>query len=87
VLGGPARYTEELGGYESLVAHRRGLAITPERRFRFASLLSLAAADARLADDPEFRSALVAYVGLGNAARDAQLQPGADVIANAPVPR
>src|SRR3954447_24884341 len=43
VLGGPARYTEQLGGYESMLAHHRGLAITPEQRFRFASLLSLAA--------------------------------------------
>jgi hemoglobin len=30
VLGGPARYTEELGGYENMLAHHRGLAITPE---------------------------------------------------------
>ena len=61
VLGGPARYTEELGGYEGMLAHHRSLAITPEQRFRFASLLSLAA-DAGLPDDPEFRSALVAYI-------------------------
>jgi hemoglobin len=61
VLGGPARYTEELGGYENMLAHHRGLAITPDQRFRFASLLSLAADDAGLPDDPEFRSALVAY--------------------------
>jgi Bacterial-like globin len=46
VLGGPARYTEELGGYEGMLAYHRGLAITPEQRFRFASLLSLAADDA-----------------------------------------
>ena len=36
------RYTEELGGYENMLAHHRGLAITPEQRFRFASLLSRA---------------------------------------------
>src|SRR4030095_7245474 len=29
VLGGPARYTEDLGGYEKMLAHHRGLAITP----------------------------------------------------------
>ena len=66
VLGGPARYTEELGGYEGMLAHHRGLAITPEQRFRFASLLSLAADDAGLPDDPEFRSALVAYAEWGS---------------------
>ena len=63
VLGGPARYTEDLGGYENMLAHHRGLAIAPEERHRFVSLLSLAADDAGLPDDPEFRSALVAYAG------------------------
>ena len=58
VLGGPARYTQELGGYEKMLAHHRGLAIAPEERHRFVSLLSLAADDAGLPDDPEFRSAL-----------------------------
>ena len=43
VFGGEPRYTEELGGYENMLAHHRGLGITPEQRFRFASLLSLAA--------------------------------------------
>ena len=59
VLGGPARYTQELGGYEKMLAHHRGLAIAPEERHRFVSLLSsFAADDAGLPDDPEFRSAL-----------------------------
>jgi hemoglobin len=48
-----------------MLAHHRGLAITPEQRFRFASLLSLAADDAGLPHDPEFRSALVAYAEWG----------------------
>src|ERR1700738_3376235 len=45
VMGGPTRYGEQLGGYESMVAHHRGLHITPEQRLRFVTLLS-AAADA-----------------------------------------
>ena len=60
VLGGLARYTEDLGGYEKMLAHHRGLAIAPEERHRFVSLISFAADDAGLPDDPEFRSALVA---------------------------
>ena len=52
VLGGPARYTEDLGGYEKMLAHHRGLAIAPEERHRFVSLLSFAADDAGLPDDP-----------------------------------
>ena len=65
VFGGPPRYTEELGGYERMVGKHRGLAITPEQRLRFATLMSLAADDAGLPDDPEFRSAFVAYVEWG----------------------
>jgi hemoglobin len=87
VLGGPPRYTEELGGYPSMLAHHRGLAITPEQRFRFASLLSLAADDAELPSDPEFRSALVAYVEWGTRLAMHNSQPGADVVEQAPVPR
>jgi hemoglobin len=86
VLGGPARYSEQLGGYESMLAHHHGLAITPEQRFRFASLLSLAADDAGLPDDPEFRSALVAYVEWGTRLAMHNSQPGAEVVEHAPVP-
>jgi hemoglobin len=77
VLGGPARYTEELRGYEGMLAHHRGLAITPEQRFRFASLLSLAADAADLPEDPEFRPALVAYVEWGTWLATHNSQPGA----------
>ncbi|MEA2140715.1 MAG: hemoglobin, partial [Solirubrobacteraceae bacterium] len=38
VFGGPSRYTEELGGYERMLAKHHDLAITPEQRLRFASL-------------------------------------------------
>jgi hemoglobin len=84
VLGGPARYTEELGGYERMLAHHRGLAITPEQRLRFATLLSRAADDAGLPDDPEFRSALVAYVEWGTRLAMHNSQPGAEVAEHAP---
>ena len=87
VLGGPARYTAELGGYENMLAHHRGLAITAEQRFRFASLFSLAADDAGLPDDPEFRSALVAYVEWGTRIARHNSQPGAEVTEHAPMPR
>jgi hemoglobin len=87
VFGGPARYTEELGGYENMLAHHRGLGITPEQRFRFASLLSLAADDAALPDDPEFRSALVAYVEWGTRLALHNSQPDVEVFEHAPVPR
>ena len=78
VFGGPSRYTDELGGYESMLAHHRDLGITPEARHRFASLFSLAADDAGLPDDPEFRSALVAYLEWGTRLALANSQPGAE---------
>jgi hemoglobin len=87
VLGGPARYTEELGGYENMLARHRGLAITPEQRHRFVSLISLAADDAGLPDDPEFRSALIAYAEWGTRLAMHNSQPGAEVVEHAPVPR
>jgi hemoglobin len=87
VLGGPAGYTERLGGYPAMLAHHRGLGITAGQRFRFASLMSLAADDAELPDDPEFRAALVGYLEWGTRLAMSNSQPGAAVVEEAPVPR
>ena len=65
VFGGPAGYTERLGGYPVMLAHHRDLGITAGQRFRFSSLMSLAADDADLPADPEFRAALVGYLEWG----------------------
>jgi hemoglobin len=87
VFGGPAGYTERLGGYERMLGRHRGLSITGEQRFRFASLMSLAADDAALPADPEFRSALIAYLEWGTRLAVHNSQPGAEVVPHAPVPR
>jgi hemoglobin len=87
VFGGPDRYTRELGGYENMLARHRGLAIAPQQRARFVSLMSLAADDAGLPDDPEFRSALLAYLEWGTRLAMHNSQPGAAVAPHAPVPR
>ena len=87
VFGGPDRYTRELGGYEHMLAKHRGLGIKPEQRLRFATLMSRAADDAGLPADPEFRSALVAYLEWGTRLAMHNSQPGADVAQHAPVPR
>ncbi|HEV7709249.1 MAG TPA: group II truncated hemoglobin [Asanoa sp.] len=86
VFGGPADYTGELGGYERMLAHHRNLGITPEHRFRFVSLMSLAADDAELPADPEFRAALVGYLEWGTRIAMANSQPGATPVEHAPVP-
>jgi hemoglobin len=87
VFGGPADYTAELGGYERMLAHHRGLQITAEQRFRFATLMSRAADDATLPDDPEFRAALVGYLEWGTRLAVSNSQTDAEVAEHAPVPR
>ena len=87
VFGGPAAYTEHLGGYPAMLAKHRGLGITGEQRLRFATAMSLAADDAALPDDPDFRQAFMAYVEWGTRLALANSQPGAEAAAEAPVPR
>jgi hemoglobin len=87
VFGSPSNYTEELGGYERMLHKHLRLGITNDQRFRFASLMSLAADDAGLPDDPEFRSALVAYLEWGTRLAFANSQDDADVVEHAPLPR
>jgi hemoglobin len=87
VFGGPADYTDTLGGYERMLSKHHGLAITTDQRFQFVSLMSRAADDAELPSDPEFRSALLAYVEWGTRLALANSQPGATVVQHAPVPR
>jgi hemoglobin len=86
VFGGPDTYTEQLGGYHHMVNKHVNLGITPEQRFRFASLMSLAADDAELPADPEFRAAFVGYLEWGTRIAQANSAPGAPVFQQAPVP-
>ena len=87
VMGGPATYTEDRGGYEHMLAMHRGLGITPDMRLRFVTLLSRAADVAALPDDPEFRAALMGYAEWGTRLALHNSQPGAEVVTEAPVPR
>jgi hemoglobin len=87
VFGGPADYTDQLGGYPKMLGKHRGLGITPEERLRFVTLMSRAADDAELPDDPEFRSALMAYAEWGSRLALQNSQPGAEPPPEAPVPR
>jgi hemoglobin len=87
VFGGPSEYTEKLGGYHRMLGKHRDLAITPEERLRFVTLLSMAADDAELPNDPEFRSALMAYAEWGSRLALQNSQPDAEPPGEAPVPR
>jgi hemoglobin len=70
-----------------MLAHHRDLGITAEQRLQFVTLMSLAADDAGLPDDPEFRAALIGYLEWGTRLAMHNSQPGADVVQQAPVPR
>ena len=86
VFGGPPAYTEEHGGYAHMLSKHIGLAIREEQRARWAQLISLAADDAGLPSDPEFRSAFVAYIEWGTRIALSNSRPGATPPPEAPVP-
>lgn len=87
VLGGPETYSAEQGGYESMLRHHVGLSITAAQRHRFAATMSLAADDAGLPADPEFRAAIIGYLEWGTRLAMENSQPGASLVEHAPTPR
>jgi hemoglobin len=87
VMGGPAIYTQERGGYEHMVVRHHNLAITDTQRLTFVTLLSRAADDVGLPTDPEFRAAIMGYAEWGTRLAMYNSQPDAHVVAHAPVPR
>jgi hemoglobin len=87
VMGGPAVYSNQRGGYEHMLRRHHNLAITAEQRLQFVTLLSRAADDAGLPDDPEFRAALMGYAEWGTRLAVDNSQPDAQVVEHAPVPR
>jgi hemoglobin len=87
VMGGPAAYTERRGGYEHMLTQHKGLAITPEQRLVFVTLLSRAADGADMPADPEFRAAIMSYAEWGSRLAVHNSHPDAEVVEKAPVPR
>jgi hemoglobin len=66
VLGGPKDYSQQHGGHASMIRHHLGRGITEQQRHRWADLLLETADELNLPADPEFRSALVAYIEWGS---------------------
>jgi hemoglobin len=87
VFGGPTDYTDQLGGYPAMLSHHLGLSISEEQRARWADLIARSADEARLPDDPEFRSAFVAYIEWGTRLARENSAPGATPPPKAPTPR
>lgn len=87
VFGGPPEYSEHHGGYAQMVAKHIGLALTEQQRARWVALIGIAADEAGLPADPEFRSAVMAYIEWGTRLALHNSQPGADPPPQAPMPR
>jgi hemoglobin len=87
VFGGPARYTEERGGYHHMLAQHLGKSISEVQRRRWINLLIDAADEVGLPVDAEFRAAFVSYLEWGTRLALANSQPGAAPPQQAPVPR
>jgi hemoglobin len=86
-FGGPARYTEELGGFSAIVAVHRGRKITEEQRQRFVELFMAAVDRAGFADDDRFQAAVRSAIEFGtevakvnsNATTDDELYPLSEI--------
>lgn len=86
VFGGPPLYSEGHGGHAEMIRHHLGRRLTEQQRSRWVQLLCECADEARLPDDPEFRSAFMAYIEWGTRLAVLNSQPGATVTADAPMP-
>lgn len=65
VLGGPTSYSGAGGSHAGMVTRHAGRMLTEQQRRRWVDVLLDSADEAGLPDDPEFRSAFVAYVEWG----------------------
>jgi hemoglobin len=66
VLGGPSEYSSQLGGHAAMIRHHIGKGITEQQHQHWVHLLLETADELDLPSDPEFRSALVAYLEWGS---------------------
>jgi hemoglobin len=66
VFGGPSRYTDELGGFDHIVATHRDLKIQEPQRQRFVELMIAAADKAGLPADDRFRAAWNSHAEFGS---------------------
>jgi CDGSH-type Zn-finger protein/truncated hemoglobin YjbI len=86
-FGGPTTYTDQLGGYEHMLAKHRDLALTETQRRRWLARMIDAADAVGLPADPGFRSTFVAYLEWGTRLAVSNSQPDAAVMEHAPIPR
>jgi len=67
VFGGPKLYSQQDGGsHYNMISHHLGKMLDEAKRKRWIALLLDSCDEIGLADDPEFRSALVGYLEWGS---------------------
>jgi len=87
VFGGPPRYSREWGGQSAMLEVHAAQGSGEDFGPRFVACFVRAADDADLPDDPEFRSALRAYMEWAVGEVLAYSPPGSTVPAGLTVPR
>ena len=85
-FGGPTTYTDELGGYEHMLAKHRNLALTEVQRRRWVAAHDGRRRPRRAALRPWVCSTFVAYLEWGTRIAVINSQPEATVTEHAPIP-
>lgn len=87
VLGGPAEYSAERGGHPHMIRAHLARHLSDEQRKAWLALLLDTADEVGLPSDPEFRSAMVAYLEWGSRLAVINSQAGATAVEDAPMPK
>jgi hemoglobin len=87
VFGGPTVYSSQRGGHPAMIRHHLSRSLTHEQRRRWIELLLSCSDELGLPDDPEFRSAFVAYLEWGTRLAVLNSRADAAVTEDAPMPR
>jgi hemoglobin len=87
VMGGPTSYSEDHGGHAHMIRKHLGRSLNEQQRRRWLNLLLDCADELAMKDDPEFRSAFIAYLEWGTRLAVINSQPGAAVLEDLPMPK
>ncbi len=87
VFGGPPSFSRSCGGHSGMLAVHAGQGMHGDLGDRFVECFVLAADDAGLSDDPDFRRSLRAYMAWAVNDVMAYSQPGSAVPEDLAVPR
>lgn len=86
VFGGPKLYSDQHGGHPAMIRKHLDRALDNDKRKRWVALLLDCADEVGMPDDPEFRSAFVAYLEWGSRLAVINSAPGAEATLEAPMP-